>query len=112
MALIIKSFHQILKQRRVKDYKSCSKKVCYQCGKSNHFIAKCPISSESDRDNDKKGKKKEKKRYYKKKGDDACWGEGEDTTLRSRPSSPRRTNGGKMIGAAHPSSSSLQGEDL
>jgi hypothetical protein len=44
--------------------------VCYRCGKSGHFIAKCPISSESDRDEDKKGKK-EKKRYYKKKGGDA-----------------------------------------
>jgi hypothetical protein len=43
--------------------------VCYRCGKSGHFIAKCPISSESGRDKDKKGKK-EKKRYYKKKGDD------------------------------------------
>jgi hypothetical protein len=53
------------------NYKSHSKKVCYECGKSNHFIAKCPISSESDRDDDKKGKKKEKKRYYKKKGGDA-----------------------------------------
>jgi hypothetical protein len=45
--------------------------VCYQCGRSDHFIAKCPISSESVRDDDKKGKKKEKKRYYKKKGGDA-----------------------------------------
>jgi hypothetical protein len=45
--------------------------VCYRCGKSGHFIAKYPISSESDRDEDKKGKKKEKKRYYKKKGGDA-----------------------------------------
>jgi hypothetical protein len=45
--------------------------VCYRCGKSGHFIAKCPISSESDRDKDKKGKKKEKKKYYKKKGGDA-----------------------------------------
>jgi hypothetical protein len=71
MALIIKSFRQILKQRRGKDYKSRSKKVCYQCGKSGHFIAKCPISSGSDRDDDKKGKKKENKRYYKKKGGDA-----------------------------------------
>jgi hypothetical protein len=71
IALIIKSFRQILKQRRGKDYKSRSKKVCYRCGKSGHFIAKCPISSESDRDEDKKGKKKEKKRYYKKKGGDA-----------------------------------------
>jgi heterodisulfide reductase subunit C len=71
MTLIIKSFRQILKQRRGKDYKSRSKKVCYRCGKSDHFIAKCPISSESDKDEDKKGKKKEKKRYYKKKGGDA-----------------------------------------
>jgi hypothetical protein len=69
MALIIKIFRQILKQRRGKDYKPRSKKVCYKCGKPGHFIAKCPISS--DRDNDKRGKKKEKKRYYKKKGGDA-----------------------------------------
>jgi hypothetical protein len=45
MALIIKSFRQILKQRRRKDYKPRSKKVCYKCGKPGHFIAKCPISS-------------------------------------------------------------------
>jgi hypothetical protein len=71
IALIIKSFHQILKQRRGKDYKPCSKKVCYKCGKPGHFIAKCPISSDSDRGDDKKGKMREKKRYYKKKGGDA-----------------------------------------
>jgi hypothetical protein len=71
MALIIKSFRQILKQRRGKDYKPRSKKVCYKCGKPGHFIAKCPISSDSDRGDDKRGKKKEKKRYYKKKGGDA-----------------------------------------
>jgi hypothetical protein len=71
MALIIKSFHQILKHKRGKDYKPHSKRVCYKCGKPGHFIAKCPISSDSDRGNDKKGKKKEKKRYYKKKGGDA-----------------------------------------
>jgi hypothetical protein len=71
IALIIKSFRQILKQRRGKDYKSRSKRVCYRCGKSGHFIAKCTISSGSDKDEDKKGKKKEKKRYYKKKGGDA-----------------------------------------
>jgi hypothetical protein len=71
MALIIKSFHQILKQRRGKDYKPRSKRVCYKCGKPGHFITKCPMSSDSDRGNDKRGKKKEKKRYYKKKGGDA-----------------------------------------
>jgi hypothetical protein len=75
MALIIKSFHQILKQRKGRDYKPRSKKVCYKCGKPGHFIAKCLISSDSDRGDDKRGKKKEKKRYYKKKGGDAhvCW---------------------------------------
>jgi hypothetical protein len=71
MALIIKSFRQILKQRRGKDYKPHSKRVCYKCGKPGHFIAKCLMSSESDRDNDKKGKKKEKKRYCKKKGNNS-----------------------------------------
>jgi hypothetical protein len=67
MALIIKSFRQILKQRKGKDYKPRSKRVCYKCGKSGHFIAKCPLSSDSDRVDDKRGKKK--KRYYKKGGD-------------------------------------------
>jgi hypothetical protein len=43
MALIIKSFHQILKHRRGKDYKPLSERVCYKCGKSGHFIAKYPI---------------------------------------------------------------------
>jgi hypothetical protein len=71
MALIIKSFRQIFKQRKGKDYKPHSKKVCNKCGKPGHFIAKCPLSSDSDRDNYKRGKKKEKKRYYKKKGGDA-----------------------------------------
>jgi hypothetical protein len=71
MALIIKSFRQILKQRRGKDHKSRSKKVCYKCGKPGHFIAKCPLSSDSDRDNNKKEKRREKKRYYKKKDGDA-----------------------------------------
>jgi hypothetical protein len=32
MALIIKSFRQILKQKKGRDYKPRSKKVCYKCG--------------------------------------------------------------------------------
>jgi hypothetical protein len=60
MALIIKIFRQIFKQRKGKDYKPRSKKVCYKCGKPDHFIAKCPLSSDSDRGDNKKGKKKRK----------------------------------------------------
>jgi hypothetical protein len=62
MALVIKSFRQILKQRTGKDYKPHSKKVCYKCGKPGHFIEKCPISSDSDRGDDKRGRRKEKKK--------------------------------------------------
>jgi hypothetical protein len=58
MALIINNFWQILKQRKGKEYKPRSKRVCYRCGKSGHYIAKCPYASGSDRDDDKKGKKK------------------------------------------------------
>jgi hypothetical protein len=83
MALIIKSFRQILKQRKGKDYKPRSKKVFYKCGKPSHFIAKCPLSSVSDRGDDKKGRRKEKK-YYKRKGGDAhvCreWDSNESST--------------------------------
>jgi hypothetical protein len=86
MALIIKSFRQILKQRRGKDYKPRSKRVCYRCGKSSHFIAKCLYSSESDRDKDKK-RKKEKKRYYKKKGGEAHMGREWDSDESSTDSS-------------------------
>jgi hypothetical protein len=64
-----KSFRQILKQRRGKDYKPRSKKVCYKCGKPGHFIVKCPLFSDSDRGDEKKGKGREKKRYHKRGGD-------------------------------------------
>jgi hypothetical protein len=88
MALIIKSFRQILKQMRGKDYKPRSKRVCYRCGKSSHFIGKCSYTSESDRDDDKKGKKKmEKKRYYKKKGGEAHMGREWDSDESSTTSS-------------------------
>jgi chromosome segregation ATPase len=45
--------------------------VCYKCGKPGHYIAKCPMSSDNDRGDDKRGRSKEKKKYYKKKGGDA-----------------------------------------
>jgi hypothetical protein len=88
MALIIKSFRQILKQRKGKDYKPRSKRVCYRCGKSGHFIAKCLYTSDSDMDDDKKDKKKmEKKRYYKKKGGEVHVGREWDSNESSTDSS-------------------------
>jgi hypothetical protein len=88
MTLIIKSFHQILKQRKGKDYKPRSKRVCYMCGKSGHFIAKCLYTSDSDRDDDKKGNKKmEKKKSYKKKGGEAHMGREWDSDESSTNSS-------------------------
>jgi hypothetical protein len=88
MALIIKSFRQILKQRKGKDYKPRSKGVCYRCGKSGHFIAKCPYTSDSDKEDDKKGKKTmEKKKYYKKKGGEAHM-DGNGTPMRAPPTPP------------------------
>jgi hypothetical protein len=63
--------------------------VCYRCGKSGHFIAKCPYSSESDRGEDKKGKKKmeKKKKYYKKKGGEVHMGRKWDSDESSTDSS-------------------------
>jgi hypothetical protein len=88
MALIIKSFRQILKQRKWKDNKPRSKKVCYRCGKFGHYNAKCPYTSDSDRDDDKKGNKKmEKKIYYNKKGGDAHIGQEWDSDESSTDSS-------------------------
>jgi hypothetical protein len=89
MALIIKSFRQILKQRKGKDYKPRFKRVCYRRGKFDQFIAKCPYTSDCDRDDDKKGKKKmEKQRYYnKKKGGEAHMGREWDSDESSTDSS-------------------------
>jgi hypothetical protein len=88
MTLIIKSFRQILKQGKGKDYKPRSKRVCYKCGKSGHFIAKCPYTSDSDSDKDKKGKKKmDKKGITRRKVARRTWG-GNETLTRAPPTPP------------------------
>jgi hypothetical protein len=62
--------------------------VCYRCGKSGLFIAKCSYTSDSDRDDDKKGKNKmKKKRYYNKKGGEAHMGREWDSDESSTDSS-------------------------
>jgi hypothetical protein len=69
-----------------KDYKPLSKRVCYRCGKSSHYIAKCLYTCDSDKDDDKKAKKKmeNKKNYNKKKGGEAHigreWNSNESST--------------------------------
>jgi hypothetical protein len=89
MTLIIKSFRQIIKQRKGKEYKPRSKRICYRCGKFGYNIAKCPYARDSDRDDDKKGKKKmEKKTYYHmKKGSEAHMGKEYESNESSTDSS-------------------------
>jgi hypothetical protein len=91
MALIIKSFRQILKQRKGRVYKPRSKKVCYNCGKPGQFIEKCPISSDSDRDNNKKGKRKKRRDTTRRRaGMPTCVGNGIPTKAPPTPP-PTRT---------------------
>jgi hypothetical protein len=87
MSLIIKSFCQILKQRRGKDYKPRSKRVCYKCGKPDHFIAKCPMSSDSDRGDDKKGRRRRRRGTTRRRAAMlTCVGNG--TPMRAPPTPP------------------------
>jgi hypothetical protein len=74
MTLFIKKFNKFIKKRRPykgeRKVKSRSKRVCYNCGKNEHFIAQCPYERKEE-DNDKRKKfdkdyKKDKK-YNKKK---------------------------------------------
>jgi hypothetical protein len=71
MALIVKSFRQILKQRRGKDYKPRSKKVCYKCGKpvTLYLNVLCQVIVTGAMTRRERGRKK--KKYYNKKGSDA-----------------------------------------
>jgi hypothetical protein len=74
IALFIKKFNKFISKRRHfkgdKKAKPRSKRVCYNCDKSRHFIAQCPYErKEEDSDKKKKfdkGYKKDKK-FTKKK---------------------------------------------
>jgi hypothetical protein len=74
VALFIKKFNKFIKKRipykGERKEKLMSKRVCYNCGKNEHFIAQCPYERKEE-DNDKrkkfdKGYKKDKI-YTKKK---------------------------------------------
>jgi hypothetical protein len=57
MTLFIKKFNKYISKRRPfkgdRKEKRRSKRVCYNYGKSGHFIAQCPYERK-DEDNDKK----------------------------------------------------------
>ena len=87
MALIIKSFRQILKQRRGNDYKPRSKKVCYKCGKPDHFIAKCPLSSDSDRETTRRERGRKRKYTTRRRAAMPIYA-GNGTPMRAPPTPP------------------------
>jgi hypothetical protein len=74
MTLFIKKFNRFIKKRRhykgERKEKPRSKRVCYNCGKNRHFIAKCSYERKEE-DNDKRNKfdkgYKKYKKYTKKK---------------------------------------------
>jgi hypothetical protein len=91
MALIIKRFQQILKQRKGKDYKPRSKRVCYRCGNSGHFIAKCLYTSDSDRDDDKRERRRRWRRKYitiRRRTTKRTWGKNIGTPTKAPPTPP------------------------
>jgi hypothetical protein len=77
-----------MKRQKGKVYKPHANRICYKCGKNDHYIAKCPYSSDDDREEDKKGKKKmeKKKFFYKKKGSEAHIGKEWDSNESSSDS--------------------------
>jgi hypothetical protein len=87
MALIIKSFCQILKQRRWKDNKPRSNKVCYKCGKPGHFIAKCPLSSDSDRATTRRERGRKRKDTTRRRPAMPMYA-GNETPMRAPPTPP------------------------
>jgi hypothetical protein len=74
ITLLMKKFNKYTNKRRLfkgdKKERAISKRVCYNCRKSGHFIDQCPYERREEDDNKKKNKdksyKKEKK-FFKKK---------------------------------------------
>jgi hypothetical protein len=77
MALFMKKFKKYIKKKKFskgdKKFKSTTKRTCYNYGKHDHFIAKCPFEHRDDNDDKKKIKPYKDKSYkrsdrpYKKK---------------------------------------------
>jgi hypothetical protein len=68
MTLFMKKFKKYIKKKKFvkgdKKPKTTTKRICYNCGKHDHFIANCPFERRDDDDN-----KKKYKSYKKDKGE-------------------------------------------
>jgi hypothetical protein len=90
--LIIKRFRQILKQRKGKDYKPCSKRVCYRCGKSSHFLQNVHIQVTVTGTTTRKGRRRLKRKDTTtiRRVARRTW-RGNGTLTRALPTPPTRT---------------------
>jgi hypothetical protein len=61
--------------------------VCFRCGKSGHFIAKCPYTSDSDRDDDKREEEDGEEEILQEKGSETHVGREWDSDESSTDSS-------------------------
>jgi hypothetical protein len=80
MVLLIKHFKTTLKGRKDchNKNKSRGKRSCFECGKTDHFIAQC-TNNENDQVQEKKGKKK----FYRKTKGEAYIGKEWDSDCSS-----------------------------
>ncbi|CAN6233548.1 unnamed protein product [Urochloa humidicola] len=66
MALFVKRLHEILK-RREKSKERPSKRPCYECGETGHFMADCPNKKNKDNDEKKENHNKNNRSNIHKK---------------------------------------------
>jgi hypothetical protein len=70
MALFMKKFNKYIKKKKFakgdKRLKTTSKRICYNCGKHDHFIANCPFERRDDSDDKKKYNPYKKDKCYKR----------------------------------------------
>jgi hypothetical protein len=90
IALIIKSFRQILKQRRGKDYKSRSKKVCYWCGKSGTLLLSVLFLVEVTGTTTRKGRRRRRRDITRRRAVMPTY-VGNGTPMRAPPAPPTTT---------------------
>jgi hypothetical protein len=72
MALFMRKFKKYMNKKKFSkgdkkfNTKSTTKRICYNCGKHEHFITNCPFERRDDVDDKKKKKNKKKKKKIAK----------------------------------------------